>query len=719
MAGNFDGNAGNGDEIGLFDGRYWWLDTDRDFVVSDNLPLDNSLRGYPIVGDFDGDGRTDLATYLNGVFSFDLGFNGFGTLDASFSFSPYLSFIGSRERPVAADFNQDGVTDLGLWTPDRSGQTPDRGGEWYVLVSTPTAAYPNRASLAAAANPLDRLAWVNHEFRPVPLGRDVFAQFGDDFAAPIFGNFDPPVALSTAPPGSAVIEGTTQADKFEFRASSTSGVWTIRVNGVEQYLGPDVAQVVLDGLAGRDSLLVVGSEAEERFELQPGAGTYVRAGYTLSWGSIEDIVVNGRGNNDVAIAAGFGRRRHVYGHALPMPCYRASGYSLKVNNLRQVIAVSSGHSKDQARLYDNPAGKDTLVAGPTYGELFAATYYVRAEGFRWVMGCARGGEDSAELFDRPHGKDYFVAMPDYARLSGSSFFASAKGFDKVVAHSSGGSDGAYLYDNPATTDSVVATVGQTTLTTPSAVQVAIRFPRVSVYSRGGQDRAELTDNPATKDRLDATPQSVVLYGPGFYNRLMGFADVSITSSGGGDVARIFGAATGAEAFTAGPSAGILVGTNYRIAASGFRWLTAYSQGGLDVAQLYDSAGNDIFIGRPDYSELYNAQFSVRAVGFRQVRAFSAAGGVDQATLVDKRPGSVSGSAGGLRQMCAAVQCHVGLRHRANRLCSRSRLEPATRMTSKPSRVPSIGSWPKDGARNSRSESGLTEADRLRENWQAA
>jgi hypothetical protein len=40
---------------------------------------------------------------------------------------------------------------------------------------------------------------LNHPFSPAPLGNDLFAQFGDNFALPIVGNFDPPVAKSTAP----------------------------------------------------------------------------------------------------------------------------------------------------------------------------------------------------------------------------------------------------------------------------------------------------------------------------------------------------------------------------------------------------------------------------------------------------------------------------------------------------------------------------------------
>jgi hypothetical protein len=40
---------------------------------------------------------------------------------------------------------------------------------------------------------------VFNQYSPSPLGNDVFAQFGDHFSLPVFGNFDPPVASSSLP----------------------------------------------------------------------------------------------------------------------------------------------------------------------------------------------------------------------------------------------------------------------------------------------------------------------------------------------------------------------------------------------------------------------------------------------------------------------------------------------------------------------------------------
>ena len=189
FAGDFDGNAANGDEVGVYDGTTWFLDTNHDYKVEVVGSFTNGLRGWPIAGDFDGDGKDDLGSWSDDSFMFDLANNGFGQFDASIAFG----FIGVRERPVAADMDRDGIDDIGLWVPDRAGQNPEESAEWYFLVSNdPTGTLRN---LAAAVTPQDRINRLDHAFKPEPFGKDLYALFGDEYAMPLVGNFDPPVSF--------------------------------------------------------------------------------------------------------------------------------------------------------------------------------------------------------------------------------------------------------------------------------------------------------------------------------------------------------------------------------------------------------------------------------------------------------------------------------------------------------------------------------------------
>ena len=59
---------------------------------------------------------------------------------------------------------------------------PSERAEWYFLISN--------ASQAA----IGTVNALNHKFTPVPFGNDLFAQFGDEAALPVVGNFDPPTS---------------------------------------------------------------------------------------------------------------------------------------------------------------------------------------------------------------------------------------------------------------------------------------------------------------------------------------------------------------------------------------------------------------------------------------------------------------------------------------------------------------------------------------------
>ena len=187
VAGNFDNNTDDGDEVGLFTGQTWWFDTNHDFRVDFSLPTQQ--RGFPIVGDFDGDGFDDLGSYneQEDRFEFDLANGTDRGWDGVVDQLVYFGFAGVRERPVAADMNQDGVDDLGLWTPDRSGQPPAETADWYFLISQ------QGQSLFSRIVPDDDRGLPTIEFTPEPFASDIYAQFGDEFALPLVGNFDPPV----------------------------------------------------------------------------------------------------------------------------------------------------------------------------------------------------------------------------------------------------------------------------------------------------------------------------------------------------------------------------------------------------------------------------------------------------------------------------------------------------------------------------------------------
>ncbi len=204
-------NPAAGDQIGLFDGTTWYLDTSTSITSFANASQSGGslkfstpfLTGAPVVGDFNGatapNGAPipDLATYLNGVFHIVFGqVNGSGQLffvaDAAHEDTVNMAFAGVGGIPVAGNLGDnlpgsEYFSDLGVYDPATTGVTPQTS-QWFWLVADPSA-NPTHAPNASA---------LQHAFSPAPVGGDIFADFGEQTALPIVGNFDPPVTAAVA-----------------------------------------------------------------------------------------------------------------------------------------------------------------------------------------------------------------------------------------------------------------------------------------------------------------------------------------------------------------------------------------------------------------------------------------------------------------------------------------------------------------------------------------
>ncbi|TVS10400.1 MAG: hypothetical protein EA424_25445 [Planctomycetaceae bacterium] len=233
VAGNFDGNAATGDQVGLFAGGTWYFDTTHNYRLDTTVTIPG-MFGIPFVGDFNKSGRVDLGTWYQDTFYISesladgvpggVGFGNWSTTLVTFDFG----FIGVRERPVVADFDMDGYTDIGLWVPDRLGANQQGVGEWYILVSGGESLL-NRI----VQDPLTGRDTIH--FKPIPFGNDIYATFGNEFAIPVVGNFDPPVAAGSG--GATGSSYTNPRDAFDV---NNDGLVTpqdvlVMINDMNQY----------------------------------------------------------------------------------------------------------------------------------------------------------------------------------------------------------------------------------------------------------------------------------------------------------------------------------------------------------------------------------------------------------------------------------------------------------------------------------------------------
>jgi hypothetical protein len=130
----------------------------------------------PIVGDLDGDGRSDIGFYRNGLWGFLKSSENY-----SFGSSQFFSWGGVGLQPIVGDFDGDGKADIGYVVPPSGGQS----AAYAILLSSYNYSF-------AAGQPLF-----------VSAG---FPSLGD---TPVVGDFD----------------GDGKADPGIWRASQ--GIWII------------------------------------------------------------------------------------------------------------------------------------------------------------------------------------------------------------------------------------------------------------------------------------------------------------------------------------------------------------------------------------------------------------------------------------------------------------------------------------------------------------
>jgi hypothetical protein len=257
VAGYFAGNQALGMQVGLFSSGTWYLDVLNHHTidaadVAAGGKLKGDMKGAPIVGDFDGDGKTDLATYQNGIFYFDLSSKDPGgkltgnynaTLNVQ-SLIPTLGYNGVTVTPVAADVDQDGITDLGFYVTGVAGATAGskhNSGEWFWLVS-------NDAKDAGGANPAGAFASLNHAFDPSPLGHDLSYQFGSSAGTPLVGLWDPPTSpadTSTSTPSGGWIDSLYETTLGRQPTDAEASSWNADL-AAGQFTNAQVAQMFVE-----------------------------------------------------------------------------------------------------------------------------------------------------------------------------------------------------------------------------------------------------------------------------------------------------------------------------------------------------------------------------------------------------------------------------------------------------------------------------------------
>ena len=233
--------------------------------------------------------------------------------------------LGARTIPVAADMDRDGITDVGLYVPDGTGGTGTPTSQWFWIVSDDPATDTNGLPLkqlrkTGTVNVLQMRASPS-PFSPfVPwLGGNLYAAFGNTYAEPVVGNFDPPInpsgKLATTPaPLTVNLAGTPGNDNFVFGPGTKAGTYVVSINGVAQTFSASSIQVNITGQGGTDTAVLHGIGAGQQLVLRPGSADLTGAGYHVHIAAANITADPGKGSGTAAFYGVAGKTDYFYGY---------------------------------------------------------------------------------------------------------------------------------------------------------------------------------------------------------------------------------------------------------------------------------------------------------------------------------------------------------------------------------------------------------------------
>ena len=549
---------------------------------------------------------------------------------------------------------------------------PSAGDLWYQLETTLQGFLTVEALFAGPANGVE-LALYDQDLNPLIDGNervDWPSEAGETYLLKLSGA-NPSVDLRLANlvrrAGSQVIvHGTDEADAFEFNAAVSRQV---SVNGVRyDFSSEDVASAVFDGAGGVDTFTFHGAATAEWAKLWSDHGRFNGTDYTVTTDNIEFTTADGGGGSDVAQLYDSAGADALVAYSDRGTMTYENGGAVQVDHFRYVHAYASGDGRiDTALLHDTTADLGTshaawLIGGEGASKMYDTghRFFNRAKGFDRVVALATGGDDVAQLYDSA-GADALVAYSDRAMMAyedGGAVQVDHFRYVHAYASGDGQTDTAFLHDTTADLGTSHATwlIGEEGAskmydTGRGFFNRAKGFDRVVALATGGDDVAQLYDSAGANALVAHSDRAMMTYEDGGAVEADHFRYVHAYASDDGRIDTALLHDTTADLGTShatwligevGASKMYDTGRGFFNRAKGFDRVIASATGADDVAQLYDSALDDVYSSRPDWSKMdFGAGTSIQLVDFRYVHAYSRAGGFDTATLSDETSSGTS------------------------------------------------------------------------------
>ncbi|MGL6226179.1 MAG: hypothetical protein ACRC10_06085 [Thermoguttaceae bacterium] len=337
------------------------------------------------------------------------------------------------------------------------------------------------------------------------------------------------------------IKGTSGNDVFEVIPGTVSGSWVIKLNGVIQNIPAGTPQIVFDGVGGKNTIRITGTDAADVATFDAGSQvlSWDAKGLSLTASKFGVLSLDGQGGEDTLKV---------------VTSQLADTVSLEVND----FALDSNAMKASAVNFEN------------------------------VMVTSGGGRDVAVLSDS--GKNAQLKMAtSRTTLEGMGFYYEVNGFSTISAFSTSGKSSAVLTGS-SYADTLIADEYRVALNTGSIWNQANGFNAVTVLGQGSGNVAQIKGSERGGDYYYATKSVAELdYSSGQTLTFSGFQKVNVDVHYGSQAV-----IEGGMGFKGYDDYALWTGTGFNQTLSGFNSLSVKSTKGLEMkAYLELSAQADV------------------------------------------------------------------------------------------------------------------------------
>ena len=250
-----------------------------------------------------------------------------------------------------------------------------------------------------------------------------------------YANYDS--STSTTVSTVYTINGTAGNDILTVTPASTSGSWTVKLNGTVQNVPKGTTEIVFNGGAGKNEVQITGSAGQDDVLLNATTQLLVFTGNGLNLraNNVTDAVLDGAGGDDSINLTGSAGDDVVdisFGKLL----FYGTGLNYTANNFERV-SVLSGGGKDVAVLRDSK-DEDYLEMSANYARMTGKGFSHEVTGFDSISAYSDYGRDTA-VFAGSRFKDVLTAYEDSVILTAAndSYYNRAKGFQSVTINGIG------------------------------------------------------------------------------------------------------------------------------------------------------------------------------------------------------------------------------------------------------------------------------------------